>query len=105
MHEVFFAFSAAFLRELCGKAFVFDLHGDEIMKTKSRLFVLALIMMSVPASLMAQGQGTSFDLVVTHGHIIDGTGSPWYSGDVGIRGGKIAAIGNLAAAPRKRTID
>jgi dihydroorotase/N-acyl-D-amino-acid deacylase len=46
-----------------------------------------------------------FDLVITSGHIIDGTGSPWYSGDVGIRDGKIAAIGNLADASRKRTID
>jgi len=46
-----------------------------------------------------------FDLVITNGHIIDGTGSPWYSGDVGIRDGKIAAIGNLSAAPRTRTMD
>ena len=50
-------------------------------------------------------QTPTFDLVITHGHIIDGTGSPWYSGDLGIRDGKIAAIGNLATAPRKRTID
>jgi len=47
----------------------------------------------------------SFDLVITNGHVIDGTGSPWYSGDVGIREGKIAAIGNLSNAPRQRTID
>jgi dihydroorotase/N-acyl-D-amino-acid deacylase len=47
----------------------------------------------------------SFDLVITHGHIIDGTGSPWYSGDIGIRDGKIAAIGNLSSAQAKRTID
>jgi N-acyl-D-amino-acid deacylase len=46
-----------------------------------------------------------FDVVIARGHIVDGTGSPWYSGDVGIRGGKIAAIGDLASAPRKRTID
>src|ERR1700720_3212515 len=46
-----------------------------------------------------------FDLVITNGHIIDGTGSPWYSGDVGIRDGKVESIGNLSAAPRKRTID
>ena len=49
-----------------------------------------------------------FDLVITNGHIIDGTGSPWYSGDIGIRDGKIAAIGNLNDAPtqahhRRRT--
>jgi N-acyl-D-amino-acid deacylase len=46
-----------------------------------------------------------FDLVITNGHIIDGTGSPWYSGDVGIRDRRIAAIGNLSAAARKRTVD
>jgi N-acyl-D-amino-acid deacylase len=46
-----------------------------------------------------------FDLVIAHGHIVDGTGSPWYSGDLGIRDGRIAAIGNLADAPRKRTLD
>src|ERR1700719_4641442 len=51
------------------------------------------------------GQTPGFDLVITHGRIIDGTESPWYSGDVGIREGRIAAIGNLSAAPRKRTID
>jgi N-acyl-D-amino-acid deacylase len=47
----------------------------------------------------------SFDTVITNGHIIDGTGSPWYSGDVGIRDGRIAAIGNLSAASRRQTID
>jgi N-acyl-D-amino-acid deacylase len=46
-----------------------------------------------------------FDLVITHGHIVDGTGSPWYSGDIGIRGGRIAAIGDLAGAAAKRTIE
>jgi N-acyl-D-amino-acid deacylase len=62
------------------------------------------------AALLLLGSGEvfaaeSFDLVITAGHIIDGTGSPWYAGDVGIRAGRIAAIGNLAAAPRKQTID
>jgi len=54
------------------------------------------------ASATAQ---TAFDVVITNGHIIDGTGSPWYSGDVGIRAGRIAAIGNLSEAARTRTID
>jgi dihydroorotase/N-acyl-D-amino-acid deacylase len=62
-------------------------------------FAFVLIAASLPA------QTSAFDLVITHGHIIDGTGSPWYSGDLGIREGKIAAIGNLADTPRKRTID
>jgi N-acyl-D-amino-acid deacylase len=46
-----------------------------------------------------------FEIVITNAHIIDGTGSPWYCGDIGIRDGHIAAIGNLSAAARKRTID
>ncbi|MGB9071741.1 MAG: D-aminoacylase [Terriglobales bacterium] len=46
-----------------------------------------------------------FDLVITGGHIVDGTGSPWYSGDIGIRDGRVAAIGNLSAAARRSTID
>ncbi len=47
----------------------------------------------------------NFDLVIAHGHIVDGTGSPWYSGDIGIRGGRIAAIGNLERESRARTVD
>ena len=46
-----------------------------------------------------------YDLVIVHGRIVDGTGSPWYSGDVGVRDGRIAAIGNLSARARKATID
>jgi len=53
--------------------------------------------------LAAQTQ--HFDVVIVNGHIIDGTGSPWYSGDIGIQNGKIAAIGNLSSAARSRTID
>ena len=46
-----------------------------------------------------------YDLVIANGHIIDGTGSPWYGGDVAVKEGRIAAIGNLSSASRKKTID
>ena len=46
-----------------------------------------------------------YDLVIANGHVIDGTGSPWYGGDVGVKDGRIAAIGNLSSASRKKTID
>jgi N-acyl-D-amino-acid deacylase len=70
------------------------------------IFLIFLVSLAfVLRSSLALAQSSSLDLVVTHGHIIDGTGSPWYSGDIGIRGGKIAAIGNLGAVPRQRTID
>src|ERR1035437_5289016 len=46
-----------------------------------------------------------YDVMIQNGRIIDATGSPWYSGDIGIRQGRIASIGNLKDAPAKRTID
>src|SRR6202167_509015 len=69
--------------------------------------LLLLILLATSCTSWAQtlAQTPAFDLVISNGHIIDGTGSPWYSGDIGIREGRIAAIGNLAAAPRRRTID
>jgi N-acyl-D-amino-acid deacylase len=70
-------------------------------ETLQKLILIVLLL--VPSALLAQT--VKFDLVITNGHIIDGTGSPWYSGDVGIKDGKIAAIGNLAGAARTRTID
>ena len=48
---------------------------------------------------------TPFDLIIANGHLIDGTGSPWYTADVGVRDGRIAAIGNLGEAQAKRRID
>lgn len=73
------------------------------MKHRRTLVLVNVLALVLVYSAGARAQ--SFDLVITNGHIIDGTGSPWYSGDVGIRDGKIAAIGNLANASRKRTID
>lgn len=45
------------------------------------------------------------DLKIINGRIVDGTGSPWYRGDVGVRGDRIVAIGDLSATPAKSTID
>ncbi|MDP9159034.1 MAG: D-aminoacylase [Acidobacteriota bacterium] len=70
------------------------------------LTVVLLSTLTIGEPLCAQTASTTpFDVVITKGHIIDGTGSPWYSGDIGIREGKIATIGNLTSAPRKQTID
>src|SRR6266849_284846 len=74
------------------------------MKVNSVRTVLIALTLVVISSLVA-AQNPAFEIVITNGHIIDGTGSPWYSGDIGIRDGKLAAIGNLSAETRKRTID
>lgn len=46
-----------------------------------------------------------YDTVVYNGRIIDGTGSPWYSGDIAIQNGRIAAIGKLSPSSGRRSID
>jgi N-acyl-D-amino-acid deacylase len=45
-----------------------------------------------------------FDLIIMGGRVIDGTGSPWYWADVGIRNGRIAEIGRLGTRFTRRTI-
>jgi N-acyl-D-amino-acid deacylase len=71
---------------------------------------LALLLAIGAADASASAQSPTaatvpFDVVIINGHIIDGTGSPWYSGQIGIRAGRIAAIGNLDSAPRLKTIN
>src|ERR1035437_7183716 len=55
--------------------------------------------------LLFAAAAAPYDVVISNGHVIDGTGSPWYAADIGIRAGKIAAIGRLTDAPAKLTID
>ncbi len=61
------------------------------------------IILSLIASL-AQAAET-FDIVLVNGRIVDGTGSPWYVADVGIKEGRIAKIGRLGDAETKKRID
>jgi len=74
-------------------------------KLRKKFLVIGVFLLIVVHLSRAQAPNSAFDLVITNGHIIDGTGSPWYSGDIGIRGGKIATIGNLSDTQRTHTID
>jgi dihydroorotase/N-acyl-D-amino-acid deacylase len=46
-----------------------------------------------------------YDILFVNARVVDGTGAPWFAADVGVRGGKIAAVGRLGPAPAERTID
>ncbi len=46
-----------------------------------------------------------FDILVKNGKIIDGTGNPWFYGDIGIIGDTIAEIGDLSGRTAAKTID
>ena len=47
----------------------------------------------------------SYDIVIRNGHVIDGSGSPWYAADIAIKDGRIAAIGRLGDVDAKQVID
>jgi N-acyl-D-amino-acid deacylase len=57
------------------------------------------------SSSSTSSTSNSFDLIIRNGHILDGTGNPWYAADVAIRGDRIVAIGNLRDAHAKKEID
>lgn len=50
-------------------------------------------------------QEPAFDILLRGGRVLDGTGNPWYRADVGIRGGRIARVGDLADATAGRVIE
>nr|BCX01091.1 MAG: D-aminoacylase [Bacteroidota bacterium] len=47
----------------------------------------------------------TLDILLRNGRIVDGTGNPWFYGDVGIRNGRIVAVGQLGDQPARRLID
>src|SRR5579883_2411019 len=46
-----------------------------------------------------------YDLVIRHGQIIDGSGNPWFHGDVAIRGDRLVAVGRVPDGKARREID
>src|SRR6266852_7713987 len=71
------------------------------MRRFSCLAVAVALAVAAP-SLAAE---PPYDLVIRNGKIVDGTGNPWYVGDVAIRGDKIVAVGRIPKADAKREID
>lgn len=63
-------------------------------------FLLLLLL-----SVVMLSEAQTYDLLIKNGRIVDGTGSPWYTGDVAIKDERIVAIGKLSNASAKRSID
>jgi N-acyl-D-amino-acid deacylase len=69
-----------------------------------RFLIAAAAVVSACALVAAQPSET-FDVLIRNGRVMDGSGNPWLRADVGIRGDRIAAVGRLAGAAAKTTID
>ena len=62
--------------------------------------IVIVAFVSIHASAQA-----GYDLVIRDARIVDGSGNPWYQGDVGIREGRIAAIGRLTTDGARRVLE
>ena len=58
-----------------------------------------------PGAGAREARAQSFDVLITGGRVLDGTGNPWFVADIGVRDGTIAAIGDLSDAVAPTTVD
>ena len=73
---------------------------------RNLLTVVILVAVSVAGSLGAlRAQVPSYDLVIKNAHLVDGTGSPWFRADIGVRSDTIATIARHIDTPSARTVD
>ena len=67
---------------------------------------LAFALVALLAGCATAGTSSSvdsdrpFDLIISNARIVDGTGNPWFRGDIGIRGDRIAARARARPSPR-----
>lgn len=67
--------------------------------------VLTGIFVALPGLAPVEAQTEQYDIVITNGRIVDGTGNPWFRGQVGIRGDTIVAVAPNLNVQAARTID
>ena len=67
-------------------------------------FAAAAIIAACGKGETGNGSG-AYDVILKHGWVVDGSGNPRYRGDVALRGDRIAAVGFLAGAQARETLD
>src|SRR5258708_35206420 len=79
------------------------------MKAIVRTLIALVVTLNCVAIAGAQGlpakENDSWDLIIRNGRVIDGSGNPWFSADIGVRGDRIVFIGDLREARARRGID
>ncbi len=78
----------------------------ETMKTMKTKLIFGLVLAALAAGVVsAQAPAQTFDLLIRNGRVLDGTGNPWFPADIGVRDGRIVAVGKLTGAQAARVID
>ena len=68
--------------------------------------LLCLCVLAAPLALAQPNHETAaYDILIQNGRIIDGTGNPWYVGDIAITDGRIVAVGKIPGGSAKRVIE
>ena len=76
------------------------------MRTERTLFLWASTLLFAGLAHAGQeGENSSYDVLIRGGQIVDGSGNPWFHGDVGIRDGRIKSVGRLVDAKASRIIE
>jgi dihydroorotase/N-acyl-D-amino-acid deacylase len=76
------------------------------MRTWQQRTTVAIGILGGAAALLAvRAQPPAYDLLLRHARIVDGTGNPWYRGDVAVRGEAIAAVAPSIDGTAARVID
>ena len=82
-----------------------DAHILRRMRAAWIAVAAAIVLVGLGLIATPRAQAPSYDLVIRNGRIVDGTGSPWYRGDVAVRGDTIVRIAPRIDTPAARTID
>jgi hypothetical protein len=75
------------------------------LRTLARLSRLFFVLSSAACNGPRAPAPPSFDLIIAHGRVVDGTGASWFRADVGIVGDRIVRVGDLETAPAKQRVD
>ena len=76
------------------------------MTLRALILLLCLLLLRAPfACSQPQMEMAGPDIVIQGGRIIDGTGNPWYAGDIAITDGRIVAVGKIPGGIAKRVIE
>jgi len=73
------------------------------MHRSTTFFIVFLLICTFAQHAFAQSE--EYDLIIKNGRILDGSGSPWYRGDIAIRGDEIVKIARTIDGLAKRVID